>query len=495
MSEEVLPPTAARAAGVPAPRPSAAGEQFGQGLAQKSMGPVEVLAQSVAAIAPSAVMATGPALIVLSAGSGTWLSYLFATVTVLLIGYCVAQFATRIASAGSLYSYVASSIGATPAFAAGWGLVVGYTMIAIVGVAGFGIYGGSLLEGMGIPATSTGALVALFLVAALAAVAFAAYGIKLSTRVGLVLEIFSVAALLILFAVVLAQNGLSLDTAQLRAEGSTLDGVTFGMVLAVLGFVGFESAASLGAEAKDPHRAIPRAVLASGLIVGVMYVVATYASIAGLGVEGLGSSAAPMNDLAEDAGIGGFRFVIDVGVAASFFAVAIASVNAAARVLYTMARERVLPDALGRTHPRHRTPHVAILALLPVLALLPIAMVLLGRSALDVYAYTGTIGTFGYMTAYLLMAVGMPVFLAARGERRAVHVVVAALACAALVYVVFKNLVPAPPSPFDVLPYLYAGVLALGLGWFLVLRARHPERARLVGTYDEETPPVPDRRA
>lgn len=463
--------------------------RYGQGLAQKSMGPIEVMAQSVAAIAPSAVMATGPALIVLTAASGTWLSYLFATVTVLLIGYCVTQFSTRIASAGSLYSYVASSIGATAAFAAGWGLVIGYAMIAIVGVAGFGIYGGSLLSGLGIPGESTGVVVVLVLVGAAAAVTCASYGIKLSTRVSLVLEIFSVAVLLLLFVVVLVKNGLTIDTSQLRAEGSNLDGVTFGIVLAVLGFVGFESAASLGAEAKDPHRAIPRAVLGSGLLVGLMYMLATYASIVGLGAEGLGSSTAPMNSLAESVGWGGFRYVIDIGVAASFFAVTIASVNAAARVLYTMAREQVLPEALGRTHRQHRTPHIATFTLLPVLSIVPVVMLLQGTTPLNVYAYTGTIGTFGYMTSYVLMAIGMPVFLARRGERRPVHLLAAALVAGAISYVVYKSVYPAPAWPFNILPYLYAAILGVGLVWFLVLRLRHPDRARQVGTYDEETPP------
>ena len=68
------------------------------GLARKTMGPVEVFAQSVAAIAPSAVMGTGPALVVLSAGNGTWLSYGLAMVLVLLIGLCVMQYGTHVAS-------------------------------------------------------------------------------------------------------------------------------------------------------------------------------------------------------------------------------------------------------------------------------------------------------------------------------------------------------------------------------------------------------------
>ena len=50
-----------------------------------------------------------------------------------------------------------------------------------------------------------------------------------------------------------------------------------------------------------------------------------------------------MDDLAKASGLGGFRYVIDLGVAASFFAVTIASINAASRVLYTMGEEDVLP--------------------------------------------------------------------------------------------------------------------------------------------------------
>lgn len=68
----------------PGPRPTPVEQGLVHtGLARASMGPVEVLAQSISAIAPSAVMATGPALVVLSAGNGTWLSYAMAMVLVL----------------------------------------------------------------------------------------------------------------------------------------------------------------------------------------------------------------------------------------------------------------------------------------------------------------------------------------------------------------------------------------------------------------------------
>jgi amino acid transporter len=181
-----------------------------------------------------------------------------------------------------------------------------------------------------------------------------------------------------------------------------------------------------------------------------------------------------MDDLARSVGLAGFRYVIDLGVVASFFAVTIASINAASRVLFSVAHDGVLHPALGRAHARHRTPHVAILALLPAVVVVPAVMVLAGLTPLEVYAYTGTIGTFGYLTAYLLMAIGMPIFLRRHHTARAHHWVLAVAAAAAIVYVIYKNLVPAPDYPYNVLPYLYLALLALGLAWYAVVRRRAP---------------------
>ncbi|SFK98619.1 APC family permease [Geodermatophilus ruber] len=460
------------------------------GLAHESMSQAEVMAQSVAGIAPSAVMATGPALIVLYAGQGAWLSYLAATVVVVLVGLCVAQFGRRFASSGSLYSYVARGLGPTGAFAAGWGLVIGYTCIAMVGVVGTGVYLGNFLDTIGLPATSTAGVIVLFIVAVVGAAAFAIAGIKISTRLGLVLEVVSVTAVLVVLVVALANNGITSGSSQFQLDGLTFDGVTFGIVLAVLGFVGFESAASLGAEARNPHRTIPRAVIGSAVLVGVLYVFATYASVVGFGgPETLGESAAPISDLADSNGLGGVRWIVDLGVTASFFAVIIASINAASRVLYTMGEEDVLPAALGRAHRRYKTPHVAIALIAPVVGLVPVLMVATGTTPFNVYAYTGTLGTFGYMLAYLLMAAALPFFLHRRGEGNAGSTVLAVVVVAALLYVFYKNVVPVPPAPFNLLPWIFLGALVVGLAWYFTVRLRRPEVVGEIGTVEEE--PVP----
>ena len=460
------------------------------GLAHGSMTQVDVLAQSVAGIAPSAAMATTPALIALYAGNGAWLSYVCATIVVILVGLVAVQFGRRFASSGSLYSYVARGLGPTGAFAAGWGLVIGYGFIAMIGVVGAGVYFGAFLTGLGLPASGTLAVCVILAVAAVGAAAFAIIGIKISTRIGLVLEIISVAAVLVVLIAVLVGNTAGGDTAQFTFSGLSFDGVAFGIVLGVLGFVGFESAASLGAEARNPHRAIPRAVLGSAVLVGILYVFAAYTMVRGFGdPNALGQSTAPISDLAGQYGLGGVSWIVDLGITASFFAVTIACINASSRILYTMGEEGILPKALGRAHPKYKTPHLAIAVIAPVVLVVPVILVVVGFSPLEVFTYTGTIGTFGYMLAYVLMAIALPFFLRRRNEFNPWSAVLAVVVVAALVYVFYKNVIPVPDYPLNLMPWIFLGLVVIGLAWYAAVRARTPQLVEEVGTFEEE--PVP----
>ncbi|AEA28519.1 APC family permease [Pseudonocardia benzenivorans] len=460
------------------------------GLAHGSMTQIDVLAQSVAGMAPSAAMATTPALIALYAGNGAWLSYVCATVVVILVGLVATQFGRRFASSGSLYSYVARGLGPTGAFAAGWGLIIGYGFIAMIGVVGAGLYFGAFLTGVGVPAGGTLVVCVILAIVAIGAAAFAIIGIRISTRVGLVLEIISVAAVLLVLIAVLAGNPAGSNGAQFTFSGLSFDGVAFGIVLGVLGFVGFESAASLGAEARNPHRAIPRAVLGSAVLVGILYIFAAYTMVRGFGDPNtLGQSTAPISDLAGQYGLGGVAWIVDLGITASFFAVTIACINASSRILYTMGEEGILPKALGRAHPTHKTPHVAIAVIAPVVLVVPIILAATGVTPLQMITYTGTIGTFGYMLSYVLMAIALPAFLRRRGEFNALSAVLAVVVVAALVYVFYKNVIPVPEYPLNLMPWIFLALVLIGLAWYAAIRARTPQVAEEVGTFEEE--PVP----
>src|ERR1700676_2004267 len=119
-------------------------------LQKRVLSTPEVLAQSVANMAPSAAMALLPFLVFLSAGNGAWLSFGISMVILLIVAYCVSQFATRINSAGSFYVWVTRALGPGAGSAAGWGVVLGYGFTGVACVVGFAIYADNWLAGFGL---------------------------------------------------------------------------------------------------------------------------------------------------------------------------------------------------------------------------------------------------------------------------------------------------------------------------------------------------------
>lgn len=84
------------------------------------------------------------------------------------------------------------------------------------------------------------------------------------------------------------------------------------------------------------------------------------------------------------------------------------------------------------------------------------------------------------------MSIAAPVFLRRRGALTPFSVAVSVLATATIGYVFYKNLVPVPPSPYDTFPYIFLAWILIGLGWYLVLKARDPERAAQLGTFQDQ---------
>lgn len=443
-------------------------------LAASSMSRLEVLAQSLAGIAPSAVMATGPALVALGAGGSLLYSYLVSTVVLLLVGWCISQFAERIGEGGTLLSYISSALGPVAGYLGAAALVFGYALIAVASTAGFALYAGALTDAVGLPgAESTGWSVLLYVVCVSLACYAMVRGVQLSTRLGVVLEVVSIAAILVVIAAVLSQQGLS--TAPLRPDDLGVASVTGGMVLAILGYVGFESAACMGTEAKDPHRTIPRAVLGSVALVGVLYLLSGYAQLVGFGSGAkITESATPFNDLSDAAGVHPLGYLIDVGAAASFFACVTGSLNAASRLVYSMAGDGLFHPAVASCHARRQTPHLAIVALSGVCLVVAVVMAVVGVPALNVFAYAGTIGTYGYMVAYILIAVGAPVFLHRRREPFAAALVVGVLGALAMTYVLVRNVYPVAVEPYNRLPWIFLSFMALALAWYTVARRLTP---------------------
>ena len=107
--------------------------------------------------------------------------------------------------------------------------------------------------------------------------------IRISQRAAFILEAVSVTIIVILCVAVYVHKGSVVDHAQLTLSGFKPGGVVVGMVLAIFAFVGFESAGALGQEAKNPARSVPHAILWSCGVVGVFYLIVSYAQLYGFG--------------------------------------------------------------------------------------------------------------------------------------------------------------------------------------------------------------------
>ena len=264
----------------------------GFGLRRGVLSPMETLAQSVSTMAPSTTpVATIPLVAALS-GNGTWLAYVLATVAIFLVAWCVSRFAKYSASPGSLYVYASKTLPAPASAVAAWSLLLAYIATGSSVIGGFYHYANILLHDAGAAALST-TLLALAVTGI--SMAIASRDVKISARLMLWIEVASLLAILTVVVLVLFRHGAQPDWAQLRLRGLTASGLRLGLVLALFSYVGFESASTLGDEAKNPLSTIPRAVIVSAVFCGLIFIVSSYAEVLGFRKAGqdLGSSPAP----------------------------------------------------------------------------------------------------------------------------------------------------------------------------------------------------------
>ena len=173
------------------------------------------------------------------------------------VALVVGMFARRIASTGSLYTFTTRGLGAHAGLVAGVALGVGSLAVAMNTVSAAAVRVANLMVG-GTPEPPPWLpplLIALF---GCVIAAVIAHGLRISTRLLLVLEI--VAVLTVIGLSILALSLTRWDLGLLVPDGRdfSMDAVVAGVAVALIGFVGFESGTALGPEARRPFAAVPR---------------------------------------------------------------------------------------------------------------------------------------------------------------------------------------------------------------------------------------------
>jgi len=435
---------------------------------------IETVGQSLALVAPTLTPALNVSVVAGLAGIGCAMAYLIGAFGVVIVAASIGVLASRHPEAGSYFVYIGRNFGPYAGALAGWAMISAYLSTAIAASLSFAIFLGDFFAAFSVHATMPALLAALL--GFIAAITYAAYrDVKFSSRMGLIMEAVALSIIIGITALIIRAKGTLIDPAQLHLFSLKYGAVLSALPFVIYCFVGFESAATLAKESANPRRNIPLAVMGCAAFAGVFFTLIAYFMVFGIDDDAaaLGRSAAPFGEVASRAGLHWASVVVYFSALISVFACSLACINAAARLLFSMGRYRFLHASLGRVHATHHTPHVAVLLCGTLVA--AIALSLLPLGFLAGYGYMGTFASFGFVVVYLALCVVAPIDLRSTGEMKASHLASGVAGAALMVFVLIGSVYPAPPHPYDVLPYLFLGYMALGGVWFAILKRQAPQ--------------------
>jgi amino acid transporter len=505
-------------------------------LHKNAIGLPGVLYFCIAGSAPISAMLFNVPAMATQAGAATPLVFLLSGLGLLLLGVSIVYLSRRLTSAGGFYTWVRHSLGKGAAFQAGWLMMGGYALFEASLLCAFGSYtnnafstylGFNLFGGWVTYAFIGGVLIFLL----------SYFDVKWSVYAMAPFLILEVGILIVLDLVITIHGGatghdfvhtFTAAGADLKgaAPGGVL-GIGVAMALGVWSWIGFEAGAVYGEEARNPRRAVPVAVFSVVAFLIVLYVWTSYSATIGIGwdhsVDKFGTASLPYYALASQYVGGWLQALMIIAISTSSLACGLAFHNGMVRYFYAMGREGILATIFGKTHPRYRSPHIAIIAqsLFSALLVLAFAFVIqktnpdntisyaLGigdgkvytqTDGINPYTWLAIIGTIAFVVVYIMVNISSPLF-ALRFERKKFnilrHIVAPVLSSLVLLIPLISFIMPAIPGaiggyftnlgfaatpfPVNILPLFVLIWVIAGLFYATYLARKAPERYESIG--------------
>lgn len=423
------------------------------------------LALSLALIGPTLAMSGNGQGLVGTVGWSIPLVLLLGLIVIGFVAFAFVKLTKHMNHAGSAYALVGRTVGPRAGFFSGFALIGTYLGFTIGNVALFGAFTQSFVNDLQ-PNSSEPWQIPWIIPAILCALGTAALtflNTKTIMTVLLALEGVGIVAMLILSFTILGEGGapttgISMLPFTLPA-GTGISAVIGGIVTAFLTWAGFEACATLGEETVDPKRNIPRTLIGSLLITGVLFIFVMYAQVIGFGTDEAGldsfhSSGNSLGDLANTYIGPWFSLIIVFTAMMSSFACSVAASGTAARLVMAFARDGFGPKWLSHRDAKTDAPRNANLVIIGIAFVVAVSAFVTswpnigtGSSALDAYTFYATAGAVCLMVAYLMVEVAAIFFAVAEkfrhitaSENRILGVAIPAIGSLAIIVILFFNL-------------------------------------------------------
>ena len=420
-------------------------------LRRGALGLPQIVASTLANIAPAMSFFFGFGTIVSGAGVAAPLTILVAMVVILFLTNTLAEFSKYRPSTGSFVTFIGMSFGPTAGAASSIFVIFGYVVAASSVVVISGGWAHDTLQvflGINVP-WQIMSLLATGIVGILVA-----RGVAISTTMAAIFFYFELLLLIIGAAIMLVVNRSSLSLAPFEWANLSggLKGIGAGFPIAVYLFIGWENSATLAEETRGPRKNVPRALLIGTLAIGLLYLFLAYATEVAFhnNATSISKSEIPFVD-AFRTSAGGLLLLAYLAGITSIFSSLLGLTNSQARILFSSGREGLLPAFFGKIHPRHKTPFVAMWGF--VLASFAIVVVFgWNVKPVDLFSDTGALGTIPIIITYLVTNLALPVYMIRYHRddfKLAKHALLPAIGTVLMLFPLWGLVQPGQPAPIS----------------------------------------------
>ncbi len=288
-------------------------------------------------------------------GNISWLAFVLASITGALTGLSYAELSAMFPKSAAEFVYTEEAFKKRIlSFILGWIIIFsGILSAATVALA----FGGYLADLLNISSIFIIIVYAVLLVIALSVIN--SIGIKTSTRTNIIFTLIEASGLIII--IILGFFGKREPNYFVLPSGASFAAIFSAVALIFFAYIGFEDIANIAEEVKNPQRNIPRAIIYSIIITTILYCLTAISVVSILSYNNLADSDAPLNDVATEVlGSGGGIVMSFIGLFATANTVLIMLI-VTSRMMYGMARDKALPEKLGKISPEFRTPTTSVL--------------------------------------------------------------------------------------------------------------------------------------